>query len=668
MISLFLVPFKMGKCNVRFFEWIILGVFLFFYIVSNAQEKRNLLTGKIQRGVMGTLDSIQYKPFEKRQLHDCLTALPRDVQEKIIAEAKEVLTYNWPAIPATSYLDYKRTGDRVRMEKYWSDGLDVLKKMVLAEILEDKGNFLDAIINGSWAVCEQSTWALSAHLSVQKGGAGIPNINDPIIDLGAGEAASTLAWTYYFFKDDFEKISPLLKTRIPNEIKHRIIEPYILRDDFWWMSFKNENFVNNWNPWCNYNVALSTLLLGEEIPSTLRQQVIVKSMHSVDKFINYYKEDGACEEGPAYWSHAAAKMMEYLELLKIASGGKIALSDASIIKNMGKYILDAHIHNDYYINFADSSVRLSTYPGVVFRYGIYINDTSLKQFGAVLAKNEDFYLKPTKGSLDNALHNIEIYSKIKATPAIESTVMSFWYNGTEVAGGRTNKDASKGFFFAAKGGYNDESHNHNDIGTFILYHEGAPLLADIGVETYSEKTFGPNRYEIWTMQSDFHNVPQINGFSQSYGKKFKATDVSFKNTISQLNFNLNLAEAYPEEASCKFWFRNYTLKRASQPELIIEEKFQLKGFKTESKQHFIVSQLPVLEREGKIRLKEKETQRIYFYYPEILFDVKIEELIITDKRLLSSWKQNQLYRIILTDKKKMLTNNYQFRIVETNKN
>ncbi|MNY38912.1 hypothetical protein D3C86_1735690 [compost metagenome] len=93
----------------------------------------------------------------------------------------------------------------------------------------------------------------------------------------------------------------------------------------------------------------------------------------------------------------------------------------------------------------------------------------------------------------------------------------------------------------------------------------------------------------------------------------------------------------------------------------------MKECKGDSKQHFIVSQLPILERNGKIKLKENGGQRIYFYYPEILFDVKIEELILTDKRLQSSWKQDKLYRIVLTDKKRILANNYQFRIVEINK-
>lgn len=642
--------------------------FLFITIITNAQKKRDLLASIIQKGVLESIDStLLYRPFEKKEFRNKLANLPKDAQKKILSEAEEAMTYSWPSIPATSYLDFKRNGDRMGMEKYWSDGLATIKKLVLAEVLEGKGRFMDAIINGSWAVCEQSTWVLSAHLPSQKGGAGIPNIEDPIIDLGAGETASTLAWTYYFFKDDFEKISPFLKARIPYEISRRIIEPYANRNDFWWMAFKNENFVNNWNPWCNYNVLLSTLLLEKEVSTETRKQVILKSMQSVDKFINYYKDDGACEEGPAYWSHAAAKMMEYLELLKTYSRGAISISQEQIIKNMGKYIVNAHIYDDYYINFADSSVRLHTYPGVVFRYGNYVNDTSLKEFGAFLAKKENFYLAPTKGSLDNTIHNIDIYPLIKATPAVESSEMSFWYSGTEVAGGRTHNTPSKGFFFAAKGGYNDESHNHNDAGSFILYHEGAPLLADIGVETYSAKTFGSKRYEIWTMQSDYHNVPLINGFPQAYGKKFKASEVHFQNSKSQLRFGLNLSGAYPEGASCKFWNRTYSLKRTSNPELIIEDQFALKEYKGESKQHFITTQLPVLEKSGEIKLKKENGKSVYLYYPAAIFEVKTEELPLTDKRLLTSWQQDKLYRIVFTDKTKRLSNTYKFRIVELEK-
>ena len=36
---------------------------------------------------------------------------------------------------------------------------------------------------------------------------------------------------------------------------------------------------------------------------------------------------------------------------------------------------------------------------------------------------------------------------------------------------------------AVKGGSNDDSHNHNDVGSVILYRNEKPLLIDLGVET-----------------------------------------------------------------------------------------------------------------------------------------------------------------------------------------
>ena len=99
---------------------------------------------------------------------------------------------------------------------------------------------------------------------------------------------------------------------------------------------------------------------------------------------------------------------------------------------------------------------------------------------------------------------------------------------------------------AAKAGNNADSHNHNDVGSFTVYKDGRPLIIDLGVETYRAKTFSDKRYEIWTMQSQFHNLPTFleEGYDGKLGKdsaadlydsrivmekdgiKFKATDVS----------------------------------------------------------------------------------------------------------------------------------------------
>ncbi len=49
--------------------------------------------------------------------------------------------------------------------------------------------------------------------------------------------------------------------------------------------------------------------------------------------------------------------------------------------------------------------------------------------------------------------------------------------------------------------------HHNDTGSVTVYKKRSPLLIDVGVESYTKKTFSSRRYEIWTMQSRYHICP-----------------------------------------------------------------------------------------------------------------------------------------------------------------
>lgn len=645
----------MKPINTQFLTLTIICITLFSY----AQEKRDFLSKQLISIEQPITTSTTFFTT-KQEITKQLKELSPTQKETIIRKAKTASSYSWPSIPATTYLEFKRTGNRDIMQKYQNEKKKNLQNLILAELLENKGEYLDAIINGSWSLCEQTTWVLSAHLASQKGGAGIPNIEEPIIDLGAGEVSSLLAWTYHFFKEDFKETSPFLYNRIPLEIKNRIINPYLTRNDFWWMAFKKETFVNNWNPWCNYNTLLSTLLLQDQVSEENKSEVLIKSLKSVDKFINYYKADGACEEGPSYWSHAGGKMLEYLELVFNATDGKISLRDNDLVQKMGTYIMDANIENDYYVNFSDASVRANPNPGIIYRYGVYTKDKALKQFAAYLANENSFYENMTHHAIDQIINNLKIKEDLKATTPEKINNLSFEYLETGIIGGRTSKEKNEGFFFAAKGGYNDESHNHNDAGSFILYYKGKPLIADIGVETYSKKTFSKQRYEIWTMQSNFHNLPMINGVPQSYGHEYKATNTSFKDSRSKLNYNLNINKAYPEEAYCESFKRKYTLQRGSNPKLYVTDSYQLKEYRDPTVEHFITASKPDLIKDGEIKLDNN----VLLQYPQNTFEVSIETLHLKDKKLLNSWQQDQLYRIKLISTDTSLTNNWNFIISE----
>ncbi len=70
------------------------------------------------------------------------------------------------------------------------------------------------------------------------------------------------------------------------------------------------------------------------------------------------------------------------------------------------------------------------------------------------------------------------------------------------------------------------------------------------------------------MQSNYHNLPMINGMPQKHGRKYKTTNVR----ATKNSFSANRANAYPKEAKVKEWIRSYWMKNN---ELVIKDIFTL---------------------------------------------------------------------------------------------
>lgn len=64
-------------------------------------------------------------------------------------------------------------------------------------------------------------------------------------------------------------------------------------------------------------------------------------------------EDAGCDEGPGYWGRAGGSLFDYLDLLYLATDGKINIYNEPLVRKIGQFIYKAWIHDDYYINFAD---------------------------------------------------------------------------------------------------------------------------------------------------------------------------------------------------------------------------------------------------------------------------------------------------------------------------
>ncbi len=631
--------------------------------------------GRFKLGELYPQEKIQQSLLSREQWHPWPTcserqgwqALPSVVREDLIANGEKYLGYDWPALPATLFLEFARNGNRSHYEKVHFARRGALTALVIAECVEGKGRFLDDITNGVWAICEESFWGIPAHVGAQEAGSGLPDTTEPIVALFVAETAESMAWTSYLLGEQLDKVSPLIRPRIAREIDRRVLTPCLERDDFGWMGFRGGR-VNNWNPWCNSNWLVSVLL--SESDANRRVAAVAKIVRSLDHFLDAYEDDGGCDEGPGYWGRAGASLYDCLDLLHSASNGAIDVYDKSLIQQIGRYIYRVHIADHYFVNFADASARGGIPESLVYRYGKSIGDDKMMSFAAWFFADSGGIDKTFEGragySIGRYLAEIFGASELdKAKPELP-LVRDVWLDGIQVMAARDSGGTTKGLYLAAKGGHNAESHNHNDVGNFIVYIDGKPVIIDIGVETYSRKTFSSRRYEIWTMQSAYHSLPTIDGVMQAPGRRFAARDVQYKANDAMAQLQLDIAGAYPEQAHLKSWDRTVTLNRGH--DVTVADAYTLTEPAKEMTMSLMTPCKAEIREPGRIVLSgfdaDEPSRSAQVLYDKGTLTATIEVIDVEDGRLRSVWPE-QIARILLTADKPPLKDTWTLKIEKT---
>jgi hypothetical protein len=206
-----------------------------------------------------------------------------------------------------------------------------------------------------------------------------------------------------------------------------------------------------------------------------------------------------------------------------------------------------------------------------------------------------------------------------------------------------------GLTLAAKGGHNAESHNHNDVGHFIVFADGHPVIVDAGVETYTRKTFSAERYSIWTMQSQYHSLPTVNGVMQSNGRQFRAGNVSYRADDRAAIFSLDIAGAYPPAAGLKTWQRTLALQRHG--EVLIEEHYALARTPKGMALHLLTPCRPIV-RHGLITLAPRalpggrKSGAARLVYQADRLAATVETIALEDANMQRIWG-DRLFRIVL---------------------
>ncbi len=559
-----------------------------------------------------------------RNIYD---TIPSDIKDLCIKNAEKYKDFTPPQILASHYLQYTKIGDRMNFEDLYFRRRIALASLVTAECVQYDNAYLDKIIDLVVLICEESGWQLPAHNNYTRNTPALPfpDKKRPVLDLFALETSALLATTIYLLEEKFKEFYPYILERLYEEIDFRIIKPY-LSYDFWWMGYGERTL--NWTVWCTQNMLITTHML--DFPTDTKLDVSKKALFSLQAFMNDYDEDGCCDEGAQYFRVAGLCLFNAINILNNVSNDSLAfIFKDTKVKNIANYIKNVHIKDKYVFNFADCAAIIDYSGTREYLFAKAIDDKELMNFVLNQHSNTVNIDLPEEYNLFVKIQSVFASIEMRKQPIVkEITYNDIYYPSVDLLIAR---DSS--YTLAVKGGSNDDNHNHNDTGSFTLFKDGKPFIIDVGVENYTAKTFSPKRYEIWTMQSSFHNLPDFDNVMQMDGASFGASDVNTHIDESIAYMSLELKNAYPQSANIESFKRKVTLNKNNN--VVVNDTY-IGSFKN------IVSNL------------------MFWFKPEIVdnkiitsvgsvsisnFDkIDVEEIKVTDARLINTWG-DYVYRV-----------------------
>lgn len=479
-------------------------------------------------------------------------------RDAVLRQAEACLGASYPPLVASDYMMFKRCGNRSVYEKKCFVRRRDLLALATAEHVEGEGRFADAIADLLWAILEETSWVIPAHNPAREGKPmSLPYAfreSADYIDLFSATTAADLAITYHLVRDTLDRVCPLLCERLLYELDRRILRPFLNAEQLqrmWWAGLEGQR-VNNWNPWITSNVL--TVCALTEGDTARREAVVAKALDLLDNFTVTYHDDGGCEEGPSYWGAAGGALFDACCLLYDMTGGYVDVFDDPLIRRMGEYKPTVYVHGCRFLNFADSPARLSLSPALLLDWGTRCHSEPMLSAGRFGLDGAPPSVEPTHFHPYRYLRSLTLRPEPKEAYRAPRHA---YLEGLGIAISRESTRTDEGLYLAFKGGHNGESHNHTDVGTFTVFADGRPLFVDAGAGSYTKRTFSPERYTIWSMRTDYHNLPTVNNCVQKVGRDATACHYKYEKETGKLS--MELTKAYPEEAGLSCYTREAVL-------------------------------------------------------------------------------------------------------------
>lgn len=473
------------------------------------------------------------------------------------------------ALKFSEYMIYFDSGSRKEYEAaYFERRGRLAASAVMCLLYPEEARYLTALQDTIWAICDEYCWALPAHADKADG------VDTTRLDLFASETGFTMSEIYYLLED---RLDPFLKERMKYEINRRVIDSFATRRYFW------ESVDNNWAAVCAGSVGAAFMYMAPERFKEVKARIDA----AMQAFLSSYKADGVCREGLGYWNYGFGYFVFYADLLKQFSEGEFDYFQDEKIRNIALFQQKMFLQGNTVVSFADGHMTGSMAVGLTHYLKAQYPDD-------IVVFSPGFHPAYQNGGGDHCyrwpgfIRNFTWYSAIFAAGeplknGCDYFADSAWYIN--------KKDR---YAFAAKAGDNNEPHNNNDIGCFILCVDGKQLICDVGAGEYTRQYFRPKtRYSFFFSSSRGHSVPIVGGQYQHEGVQYVGTVTQESDSLLELE----MKDAY-ELAQLTGLRRKFEL---TDDAVILTDTFQFAEAPLPVTERFVTLTEPVVN-EGSIKI------------------------------------------------------------------
>ncbi len=449
----------------------------------------------------------------------------REFWNEIEETAKELLKIPMPQLRQEDFELFYQTGNRLVYEASYFGRRKYLTVYGMLAVYRGAKEDIDRLVQTLQEVCEERYWALPAHVNAK-------TRDELTIDLFAAETAQTISEMVYLLQDKLDKV---VKVQLLDEIMRRVMIPYMeKRVTYGW-----ETDPCNWSAVCAGSVGMAAIYLYRMGSLTIEQrdECIKRVCASMQCYIGGLEEDGACTEGLGYYSYGMSYFAGFALLAFEETQGAVDLMKGTKCEKIAVFQQKCYFGKGVSVSFSDGSSRECFLPGLTAYLKHCFPKVVTPDYASARGLHQDNCYRWLTN--ERNIRWLLAYGEDSANADGDSRLKE--YNFLPVAEWMIYKD-EYGNGYAAKGGHNAESHNHNDVGHFLVVYNGEMFLADLGAGEYTKDYFGKGRYDILCNRSLGHSVPLINGAEQCAGREYQAKAFIWKEEEKLLK--ISFADAY----------------------------------------------------------------------------------------------------------------------------